>query len=65
MSVRFELLANFRRAPALPDNGVVNRPACLFIPDNGGFPLVCDSDCRDLFDWDSRLEQDFGHDSGL
>ena len=34
-------------APALPDDGVINRAAGFPVPDDGGFPLVGDADGGD------------------
>ncbi len=43
-----ELVAVLRRAPALPDDGVVDRLARLLVPDNRRFALVRDADCSDV-----------------
>ena len=39
-----QLLAQLRRAAALPHDGVVDRHAGIFVPDDGGLPLVGDAD---------------------
>ncbi len=47
-AVALELLADVGSAAALPNDGVVNRLAGLFFPDDGGFALVGDADAGDL-----------------
>ena len=42
-------LTQGRGAVILPDNGVVQRHAGIFIPDQAGSPLVGNADGRDLF----------------
>jgi hypothetical protein len=43
-SPRLQVVADGGRAPALPDDGVVDRLAGGLVPDDGGFPLVGDAD---------------------
>ena len=43
-----ELIADVRRAAALPDNGVVDGLARRLLPDDGRLALVGDADARDL-----------------
>ena len=38
-----EGIAIFGCPPVLPYDGVVDGLSCLCVPDNGGFPLVCDT----------------------
>ena len=40
---RAKLVAGFRRAPILPDDGVIDGVARLAIPNDGRFPLVGDA----------------------
>src|SRR5262249_43056191 len=40
--------ANIGRPPVLPDNGAMNRNACLAVPDDGGFALIGDADGGDF-----------------
>ena len=42
-------------AAALPDNGVANRLARRFIPDDRGFALIGDADAHDVLRVDCRL----------
>ena len=46
-SPALQLLAQLRRAAALPHDGVVHRLAGSLVPDDGGFPLVGDADTGD------------------
>ena len=41
-----QLLAQLRRTAALPDDGVIHRLARMFVPDQGGLPLVGDADAQ-------------------
>ena len=43
-----KLVHDVRRPAALPHDGVVHRPSGLFVPDNGGLPLVGDADGGNL-----------------
>ena len=43
-----QLLAQLRRAAALPHDGVVHRPAGGLVPENGGLPLVGDADAGNV-----------------
>mmetsp|Transcript_3019 Transcript_3019/g.5127 ORF Transcript_3019/g.5127 Transcript_3019/m.5127 type:complete len:282 (-) Transcript_3019:297-1142(-) len=43
---RFQLGADLGRAAVLPDNCIVDRRACLAVPDDNRFALVCDPDGR-------------------
>ena len=43
-----QLLAQLCRAAALPDNGVIHRPAGRFLPEEGGLPLVGNPDAQHL-----------------
>ena len=52
-------------APALPNDGVVDRTAGGFVPDNGGLPLVGDSNGGDLLRGDTGLGQGLGQHGGL
>ena len=46
MALLLELIAELRRAPVLPDDGVVDRTAGAALPDDGGLALVGDADGR-------------------
>ena len=46
-SLPLQVLAQLRRAAALPDDGVVHRYACVPVPEDGGLPLVGDADTGD------------------
>lgn len=58
-AVALELLADVGGAAALPNDGVVNRLAGLFFPDDGGFALVGDADAGDLIGIDVGFRQHF------
>ncbi|MNV81194.1 hypothetical protein D3C71_1748430 [compost metagenome] len=58
-AVTLELFADVGGAAALPDDGVVNRFAGLFFPDDGGFTLVGDADTGDLIGIDIGFRQHF------
>ncbi|MNF54695.1 hypothetical protein D3C84_361310 [compost metagenome] len=64
-AVAFELFADFRAAPALPDDGVVDRPAAEFVPDHGGLALVGDADGRHLVMVQAGLCQCLDHGRAL
>ena len=55
VAVVLELVAETGGSPVLPDDGVMNRPAGLPIPEHRGFALVGDADGGDLADVDIRL----------
>ena len=63
--IRLQLLAQGRGAAALPDDGVVHRPACLPVPNDGGLPLVGDPDSRHLGGVHPALGQHLGEDTVL
>ena len=44
MACGFQLTANIRGAPVLPDNGVVDGLAGLPVPNHRGFALICNTD---------------------
>lgn len=46
-AVAVETAADFRRAPVLPDDGVVQRLSRAAVPQGGGFALVGDADGGD------------------
>ena len=48
-------------APALPDDRVIDRAACLPVPKNRGFTLVGDADGRDIARVHARLGDDLHH----
>ena len=57
-----EAVAEVRRAPVLPDDGVVDRLAGLAIPDDGRLALVGDADGRDVARPQVRAAEDLdGH----
>ena len=58
-AVTLELFADVGGAAALPDDGVVNRFAGLFFPDDGGFTLVGDADTGDLIGINIGFRQHF------
>ncbi|MNM67892.1 hypothetical protein D3C81_794360 [compost metagenome] len=64
-AVALELLADIHAAPALPDDGVVDRLAGVFVPYHGGFALVGDADRRHLVEADAGLGQGFHQGSAL
>ena len=43
-----ELIADGRRAAALPDDRVIDGLARILVPDDRRLSLVCDADCRDI-----------------
>ena len=49
MAVRFELSAEIRGSPVLPDDGAVDRFAGRAIPEDNRLPLIGDADRIDLF----------------
>ena len=49
MSLGFQSGADLRRAPVLPDNGLVDRLARLALPHHRGFALVGDAEAADIF----------------
>ena len=48
-------------APALPNDGVVNRPAGFPVPQHRGFPLIGDADGCDIPGWNICFCQHFHH----
>src|SRR5690606_19852092 len=56
-AVTLELIANRRALAALPDDGVVDRPAGDSVPDDGGFALVGDANRGDLLVGNAGLSQ--------
>ena len=64
-AVGYHTLALGSGAAALPDNGIVDRPACPPIPDDGGFALVGDADSRHLGGGYPAFPQHPGHYLGL
>src|SRR5215470_953012 len=55
----FQLVAHQSRAPALPDDSVVNRLSARAIPDDGRLALVGDADGGDVFGSDAGLRERF------
>lgn len=53
--VALELRADRRAAPALPDDGVVDRPTAVTVPDHRGLALVGDTDGGHLVVLDAGL----------
>ena len=47
-----QLLAKVSGAAVLPDDRIVDRLACLAVPDDGGLALVCDPDRYHVSDVD-------------
>src|SRR5271167_1541395 len=47
--MRLQFLGLLLRASALPDNGTRYRLCVFFAPNNRGFPLVCHSNCGNIF----------------
>lgn len=64
-AIALELLADFGAAAALPDDGVVDRPAGGLVPDHGGFALVGDADGGDLVMVQAGLRQGLDHHRAL
>ncbi|MCY1401922.1 hypothetical protein D9M71_170490 [compost metagenome] len=64
-AVTLELLANVHAAPALPDDGIVDRLAGLPVPHHGGFALVGDANGRYLVEADAGVGQGFHQGSAL
>ncbi|MNE23944.1 hypothetical protein D3C80_1172170 [compost metagenome] len=58
-AVALELLADFRRTTALPDDGVVDWFTGFTFPDNRGFTLVGDTNRRDFIGTDVGFRQHF------
>ncbi len=54
-AIALEFLADNGGATALPDDGIVDRLAGLFFPDNGLLTLIGDADTGDLIDVDIGL----------
>ena len=61
VAFRLQLLCVVSGTAALPDNGVVDGTAGLFVPEDGGFALVGDTDCGDVFRVDISLTEDGGN----
>ena len=55
----FKSIADIGGSAALPNYGIINGTACLFVPDNGCFPLVGNSDCSNLLGGNSASFQNF------
>ena len=53
------MLADFCGTTALPDNGVIDRLAGFFFPDNSGFTLVRNTDSCNLIGTDIGFRQHF------
>lgn len=58
-AIALEFLANTGGATALPDDGIVDRLAGFFFPDNGRLTLIGDADTGDLIGVDIGLRQHF------
>ncbi len=56
-----EARANVRRAPVLPDDGIVDRASAGPLPDHGGFALVGDADGCDIRRPDAGLGHGIAH----
>ena len=58
-AIAFEMLADLGGTTALPDNGVIDRLAGFFFPDNSGFTLVRNTDSCNLIGTDIGFRQHF------
>ncbi len=56
-AVLLQLFDHIRGAAALPNDGIIYRLPRVFIPEDGGFPLVCDADGPNLV----RSRSQYGH----
>lgn len=60
-TVGMEFVTQPRCTTTLPDNGVADGLACGLFPDDGGFPLVCDTDGGDVCGAETAFFIDFRH----
>ena len=60
-----EFLDRIGRAPALPDNGIIQRLARFPIPDDRGLSLICDTDRGDILRHGTDLRHRFRGDGKL
>ena len=59
-ALRRQLVAEGRRPPALPHDGVIDRFACCAVPNDAGLALVRDADGRDVLRRDAALFKGLG-----
>ena len=60
-----KVVAGFRGAAVLPDDGVVNGLASLAIPNDGGFPLIRDAERRNVARFDASAAESFHRNADL